>query len=83
MRNGFQLRIPRPKYACAENFKYITAKRKGYLLVLLYTSMPQTMASIILLKEKSPVKNYSLRQTTTDDRRRQTTDETAFQYSRL
>ena len=29
---------------------------------------------IILLKEKSPVKNYS---------RRQTTDETAFQYSRL
>ena len=22
-RNGFQIRIPRPKYACAENFKYI------------------------------------------------------------
>ena len=23
IRNGFQIQIPRPKYACAENFKYI------------------------------------------------------------
>ena len=49
------------------------------------------MASIILLKQKSPVKNWRRKIkvsreklfATTDRRRRQTTDETAFQYSRL
>ena len=28
IRNGFQIRIPRPKYACAENFKYIRQRER-------------------------------------------------------
>ena len=28
IRNGFQIRIPRPKYACAENFKFIRQRER-------------------------------------------------------
>ena len=28
IRNGFQIRIPRPEYACAENFKYIRQRER-------------------------------------------------------
>ena len=28
IRNGFQIRIPRPNYACAENFKYIRQRER-------------------------------------------------------
>ena len=32
IRNGFQIRIPRPKYACAENFKYIRQRERPLFL---------------------------------------------------
>ena len=58
IRNGFQIRIPGPKYACAENFKYIRQRERPLWLKRISTVKSFLISNLLSMASFS-LKNFT------------------------